>query len=118
MRMPSSAFYSYARSIMDRIFAREPLILVARDDEDPLFVYGWLCAERIGDSFVGHFCYVKKSFREQGVARSLLIEALDRLGGSKLVYSHESAPYRARLASMGFEKQGVEVLLRRPREAA
>jgi len=118
LRMPSTAFFSWARSIMDRIFARDPLVLVARDDEDPIFVYGWICAERIDDAFVGHYLYCKRPFREQGIARALLIEALGRLGGSRLVYSHECSGMRDKLAAMGFEKQPVAVLLRRPREAA
>lgn len=116
--MPQSAFYPWQRTNMDRILARDPLLLVARDVEKPEYVYGWLCAERIGDAFVAHFAYVKRDWREQGIARALLVEALERLGGTKLQYSHESTGLRAKLDSMGFEKQPIEVLLRRPREAA
>lgn len=140
MRMPSRAYYDWQRDVIDRCLARGASVLLARDSERPVYLYGFLCAERVGPDLVAHYCYVKRDWRGRGVARSLLAEAVERWGdGARdFVQSHDAdvqvdtdAAERARtgrrkgvdtrmsrkLAEMGFRRVCIETLLR-DREAA
>jgi GNAT superfamily N-acetyltransferase len=135
MRMPAHAFYLWQRDVIDRILARKPLVLVARDVAHDVFLYGFLVAERVGTGLVVHFCYCKRDWRGQGIARALLAEAIERIGAgaSELLYSHDadrtvelSAEERAKtgrrtgvdsrltraLEAIGMERVAVEELLR------
>ncbi len=68
-----------------RILARPTTrVLVARNEANPLFVYGWVCAERVRDAFVVHFVYVKSHFRNgddgNHYGRALYAAALKECG--------------------------------------
>lgn len=82
--MPTDAFHTWHRPIREGILERRPLILVARDVDDPSFLYGWACAEvnanLYPDRFVLHYGYTKLTFQRQGIFRLLLGTALDVLG--------------------------------------
>src|SRR5688572_6123145 len=143
LRMPAGAYYPWQRDVIDRLLEREPspLVLVARDVESPIFLYGFLVAERVGGALVAHYAYTKRAWRGQGLARALLAEAIRRVGegASGLLYSHDadrvvelSADERAKtgrrsgvdtrltraLEAMGMRRVGVEELLRGGKEAA
>lgn len=141
LRMPSRAYYDWERGVIDRILARGALVLVARDVERPVYLYAFLVAERIGCAVVAHYAYTRSDWRGQGLARALLGEAIERIGGGadELLYSHDadrsvelSAEERAKtgrrtsvdtrltrkLEALGMRRVGIEELLREPREAA
>lgn len=62
-------------------------VLVARDTEDPDFIYGYLVSEQLGDVFCGHWLYVKDSFRRSGVS-SLLLSIAVPSTSKHGVYTH------------------------------
>jgi len=141
LRMPREAHYLYQRDLIDRILGRGALVLVARDVDQPVYLYAFLVAERVECALVVHFAFTRRDWRGQGLARALLGEAIERLGSgaSELHYTHSadrvvdaSAEERARtgqrskvdtgltrwLERTGFAKVDVEELLRGDREAA
>ncbi|MFT3927447.1 MAG: hypothetical protein QM778_33245 [Myxococcales bacterium] len=106
--MPTSAFHAWHRSLRERILSRHPMVLVARDREDPAFLYGWLCAEA-REAFTLHYAYTKASFQGQGVA-GLLLDTAQNVGSQIFVlegreperfYSHQGKWTRY-LQSRGF----------------
>jgi GNAT superfamily N-acetyltransferase len=119
-RMPDRAFYMWHRDIVDRLLASGAQVFVARDVERPVFLFGWLCAQRVGDGLVIHYAYCKRPWRERGIGHALLAAAVERLGegATELLQSHGSRQYDGKLAAMGFRKVAVEKLLRAGKEAA
>lgn len=111
-RMPQQAYYPYQRGVVAALLGRPGTsVLVAHDAEDHDQVYGWVCSELEGGTFVLHYVYVKRPFRELGIGHALLSEALERAGDvSELVYTHDPA--------RGRDEHGrIEVERRRQAEA-
>lgn len=119
-RMPDRAFYMWHRDVVDRLLASGAQVFVARDVERPVFLFGWLCAQRVSDALAVHFGYVKRPWRERGIGTALLVAAMERLGegATELLQSHGSRQYDHRLAAMGFRKLPVERLLHSATRAA
>jgi GNAT superfamily N-acetyltransferase len=90
--MPYRAFCDWQRDVIDRITDRGALVLVARDAAQPVYIYGFLCAERAGDAVVTHYTHVRKDWCLRGIATALLAEAIEQLGegASELLYTHDS----------------------------
>lgn len=130
LRMPKDAFYGWHRAQLDALLARGATVLVARDTESPVYVYAWLCAERVGDAVCVHFAYTKSDWRERGIGRALLDAAVERLGegASELWYSHGAETRRSgrveqrwlsrRLGEAGFTRVTLADVLHAGREAA
>lgn len=91
-RMPYRAYCDWQRDVIDRITDRAALVLVARDAEQPVYLYGFLCAERAGDAVVAHYAHVRKDWCGRGIATALLEQAIERLGAgaSELLYTHDA----------------------------
>jgi GNAT superfamily N-acetyltransferase len=55
-------------------------VFCAVSKEDSSQIYGWICLEPGKESKVPslHYCYVKHPYRGWGIARSLLLHALDQ----------------------------------------
>ena len=119
-RMPARAYHLWQKDIVQRLLDGGARVYVARDAERPVFLFGWLCAQRVGDALACHYAFVKRSFRERGVGHALLAAAVDQLGdgASELWQTHSSAEHGERLRAMGFVRVPVERLLHEPREAA
>jgi GNAT superfamily N-acetyltransferase len=111
VEIPDSAYFPYQRARIDRILARDPLVIVARDRENPVYVFGYGVFERVGDKLVAHWVYVRKVEKRQGIAKLLLATALKRIGDGarRLVMTHRTyAEPKAR--EMGFEFIKLESL--------
>lgn len=119
-RMGERAFYVAHRDVIDRLLASGAKVFVARDTDNPVFLYGWLCAQRHEDSLVVHYAYTKRPWRERGIAHALLAAAVERLGdgATDLRQTHGSREYDHRLAAIGFRKLPVERLLHSQGRAA
>jgi GNAT superfamily N-acetyltransferase len=128
LKMPKRAYELLQDEVMTELLERGALVLVARDVEQPVFVYGFLVAERIGDAVALHWAYTKLDWRRQGIARALLDEAVERLGdgASELWCSHGTDMIREgrtdtwvtkKLRDLGFTRVGIETVLR-AKEAA
>ncbi len=69
------------RPVVERLMRDAP-IRCAVDPESPATIWGWACTE--GPCL--HFVYVKKKFRNKGIATALLSDA-----GEPTLYSHITA---------------------------
>lgn len=120
LRMPQRAFYLWQRDMIDRLLERGATVLVARDAERPAFLFGWLCAERLGRALAVHYAFVKRAFRERGIGHAMLAAAVERLGdgAEELWQTHGCMELDAKLRGMGFARVGIEQVLREPRRAA
>jgi len=61
-------FFAGHHDVLDRIFAREPIVKLAVMPDDHSVILGWACYE----PGTLHYVYVKPSFRRYGVAKALL----------------------------------------------
>lgn len=119
--MPERGFYRWHREdVINPLLANGAQVLVARDVDRPAFVFGWLCAQRVGDALVCHYAYVKRAFRERGIGHAMLAAAVERWGdgAADLRQTHGSREHDHKLAAMGFRKVAVEKLLRAGKVAA
>lgn len=97
-RWPLEVYQTYQRAVIERLLVRSSLI-VARPDDWPEGIDGWLCAEQQPDRFVVHFGATKPHLRGQGVLTSLLTHAGPT---GRLVFSHLRPPYTETLKRRGY----------------
>lgn len=75
-RIPSDIYFKWHQRVIERIWDRAGSITsIAALKEDPSIILGYLCYEELVTEPVIHFCYVKKPFRKEGIARSLFKRA-------------------------------------------
>jgi GNAT superfamily N-acetyltransferase len=77
LRLPRSLYYSYHRTVVERILSTErtmPCVKVACLREEPSEILGWCAFYSM--AYVLHYVYVKQAYRRLGVAAKLL-EHLD-----------------------------------------
>jgi len=82
-------FFAGHHDVLDRIFAREPIVKLAVMPDDHSVILGWACYEpwqqmdivdraagvlQVSRQLVLHYVYVKPSFRRYGVAKALLAD--------------------------------------------
>lgn len=97
------AYYDRVNPLVNDLLERSRL-LVARDAEDPSFLYGFLAYEADSIVFTGHFVYTKYAFRRQGVANSLLARALEiNPKCSELVYTTPPTRFDSMVEGIGFQ---------------
>lgn len=65
--------------------------LIACDAQMPDCVYGWACAEIIGDLRVCHFAYTKRGLRRKRLATTLLTGLLPGFEKFPTYYTHTTA---------------------------
>jgi ribosomal protein S18 acetylase RimI-like enzyme len=93
MGMDRERYYALQREgVIDVLLERGSRVFVARDADEPLFLYGFLVAELIGESVAVHFAYVKGRWRRDGIARDMLDHAVSELGAtaSDLLYTADA----------------------------
>lgn len=72
-KISNAIYYKWHHKVIERIIDRGGEILVAHPLGEPDVILGYLCTELQTDNKrVVHYCYVKKTFRKMGVAKSLL----------------------------------------------
>lgn len=126
--IPTKAFHLWHRPRMERILARDPLVVMARG-ADPLFLYGYGIFERVdrevfdhmaeirggvvspAPTFVAHWVYTKRGFKRQGIASAVLTHALERIGRgcTDLLMTHRTY-IEEKAESLGFEFVKLEEL--------
>jgi hypothetical protein len=75
--MVGQHFTRYNRDVQ-RVMQTQPLILVAREQSDPSFAYGWICAGLYDGDLAILYVYTKYKFRRLGIARDLRDAVLSR----------------------------------------
>jgi hypothetical protein len=118
-RMPKSAYFSWQRERIDRVLARTPLVLVARDAECSALAYGYAVAERVGKSAVVHWVHCKEGYRRKGIGNALLAELLLRLGqgATEVLYTHRTR-FDDKASALGMRHVDLERVLRTERDVA
>jgi L-amino acid N-acyltransferase YncA len=106
---PTNLYYRGQRDVIDSILLRFPVILVARADGVAL---GWICGESLASGPVVHYCYVKSTYRRQGIALSLLSNLLSLLPDGAARYTHCADRWDERVRELGLEPLHVETSLK------
>jgi len=68
-RISNAVFYKWHHMAIDRIAGRGGRFYIAHSKGDPDTILGFICVEGAG---LVHYCYVKKTFRNMGIATALL----------------------------------------------
>lgn len=73
-KISNTTYYTWHHRVVERILSREGAkLLIAHPKEDPELILGYICTEKQPDGMeVVHYCYVKKTFRQLGVAKALI----------------------------------------------
>lgn len=74
-RINSEVFYKHHQEIIKEILNRptsQSVITALKDN--PSVILGYFVTEDIEDKKVAHYCYVKKSFRQNGICKKMAIE--------------------------------------------
>lgn len=82
----------------------DDFMLMARDEERPAYVLGWLLGRDMKPGLALIYVYVKRDHRGEGIAKELLASALERCEEGELWYC-----YRTRFDGL-FEKYGMQYL--------
>lgn len=82
-----SVFFEHYRLVIDHILSKETTnVLVACKPDEPSVIFGYLVSE----PETIHFCFVKESFRNLGIARSLYESAFSDSGEGAVSTTHET----------------------------
>lgn len=73
-KISNKVFYENHQNIIQRIIERGAQIRVVHPIGEPDTILGYSCVENNNSSPVVHFVYVKKAFREFGLAKTLVWE--------------------------------------------
>lgn len=84
----STVYFSEHHKVLENLL-RNSTVAIACDQNDPSTVYGYICAGKIDGVFVLHYVYVKHSFRNLGVGKTLL-NAFDHDVNTAAVYTHHT----------------------------
>ena len=87
-KITNTIYFSDHHKIIERLIDHSK-VLVACNQEDPTQVYGYIVGGESEGTFVLHFIYVKHTFRNMGVGKTLL----DAMGHDKEVagvYTHHT----------------------------
>lgn len=104
LKMRTAAFHGWHRPRRIKILGRpSTLVLVARDTQNPLFIYGYGVFERIDGAFIAHWVYVKSPFKGRGVGSALLAAAMHLIGeGAKTLECTHRTYFVEKAEEMGF----------------
>jgi GNAT superfamily N-acetyltransferase len=81
-KMPTAAAFAVLNPLLNDLVARSA-VLVARSGRR---IFGWLAFEVVEDTFVLGYVYVRQEYRRRGVARQLLLAALESCPVTDLAY--------------------------------
>lgn len=117
-RYGKGRFYTQYNQLVQRILDSGALVLVAREQGDPTYVYGWMTTGLVGDVFAIYYAFVKEPFRELGVMRALRDRVAELVpDDARLVYC-EHSPYDSVFERWDFEFRGVDDVLGEQRRSA
>lgn len=85
------AEFSDHRALLYGLILRHPPVVACHGDY-PSQVYGWACGE--GSQRILHMIYTRSTWREQGVATTLLEHLYGTLGVEPIHYTHETPSTR------------------------
>ena len=81
-------YFGNQSDVIDRLIEKSHVV-VAVSETDPTEIFGYIFREKIGETTVVHYCYVKKTYRRLGVGHHLLIAA-DYEPDEGLAYTHHT----------------------------
>lgn len=78
--------------VIEDVLATDPVVLVARNRDEPSFLYGFLIALLAGNTLALHYTYTKRRYRRCGAMSALLSRVLELVpDGAGLVYCTRSS---------------------------
>lgn len=123
--MPVRAYVAYANDVIAHFMDGEhgipsrpcDRLIVARDRERPVYVYGWMLYRDMRPGLALVFLYTKSCHRRDGVASELLANALSATESGPYTYAFRTLADKW-LQSYGFEYRPVGELERDDRRAS
>lgn len=83
----NNLYYNYYDKLVKNCLMRSQAT-IACNPEDENHVYGYLVYELLGDIFIINYVYVKKTFRELGVAKQMLTAVYPEFGQVESFITH------------------------------
>jgi GNAT superfamily N-acetyltransferase len=114
-KMPSRAYVAYAKDVIGNFVGHKDgsidlvdgdHILVARDQERPKYVLGWIIYTDTAPGMALHWVYVKRDERGAGVASMLLAEAISRCDAGDMLYTVRTR-FDGMWERLGFEYEPI-----------
>jgi ribosomal protein S18 acetylase RimI-like enzyme len=87
-KITNTIYFQDHHKVLERI-VKNSKVLIACDPQDSSQLYGYSVAGEIDDVLVLHFIYVKHTFRNLGIGKTLL-DALGHDKSSAAVYTHHT----------------------------
>jgi hypothetical protein len=107
----------HLNGLVQRVLESGAMVLVAREETDPGFIYGWLAAAVKDDRLGIAYCYTKEKYRRLGTLTALLQRVLQLVpDDAKLVYCSHSARDKM-FEAYGFSHMTLSEMLGKSRAA-
>lgn len=103
--VPNSTYYYYHHKVLEELLTR-CTVMVACFPDRPDQILGYVCAEKFDAGLVIHYLYVKKTFRNFGIARKLVDHLVEAEKPPKILYTHKTRdmfPIERKLRDNGWE---------------
>lgn len=84
----NEVYYTEHHKILESL-VKECKVIVACNQDDPSQIYGYICAGELDGFLVVHYVYVKHSFRNMGIGKSLL-NVFDHDPSTAAIYTHNT----------------------------
>jgi hypothetical protein len=89
----NAVYFSEHHKLIEGLLKRCKTVIACASD-NPADIYGYICYEQVEGILVMHYCYVKHSFRNMGIARELMVEAGHDRNQSAALFTHFTEPCR------------------------
>lgn len=117
-RYGKGRYYTAANALVQRILDSGALVLMAREESDPGYVYGWIATGLVGDVHAIYYAFTKEHFRELGVMHALKDRVLEIVPGDLRRVYCERSPFDAVFRRWGFTYVPVDEVLGEQRRSA
>ena len=84
----NTVYYAEHHKIIENLI-KENTVIVACNPSDPNQVYGYICAGKVDGFFVCHYIYVKHTYRNIGIGKSL-INSFEHDPSGAGIYTHHT----------------------------
>jgi hypothetical protein len=108
---PNNVYFGSQHRLIEQLIPRS-VVLVACNEDDPDQILGWIAAEVLalnaedesqGKGLVIHYCYVKRTFRQVGLARRLWATLVTTEEPVVTMYTHRTMACKR----LGLTQRGI-----------
>jgi ribosomal protein S18 acetylase RimI-like enzyme len=123
--MPTRGYVAFANAVIGHfigpggqlVLDPRDRLYIARDRERPAYCYGWLLGRDLSPGHALVYLYVKSAHRRQGIARDLLLNAIEATEDGPLTYAFRTRA-DAWFDALGMQFVPVETLEYGERQAS